>query len=179
MQRRNFLKTAAAGAALAVTGPTILGAADKAGSKTAVVGTGEHRYECVHNWGELPPDFQWQTTHGVCVDAAGRHDALLDVAAPLPFAITAAGYVEKYGPDERYNYLRFVGGLSCPALVTFGEIEVANNMAFAGAPEELTRLAARYPRLRTEVIEGADHFYSGVREAVVARVEAWLREALR
>jgi hypothetical protein len=70
MHRRNFLKTAAAGAALAATGPYLRGA-DKAGNKTALVGTGEHRYECVHNWGELPADFQWQTTHGVCVDAAG------------------------------------------------------------------------------------------------------------
>jgi hypothetical protein len=71
MQRRNFLKTAAAGAALSATGPYFLGAADKAGSKTPVVGTGEHKYECVHNWGELPADFKWETTHGVCVDAAG------------------------------------------------------------------------------------------------------------
>ena len=72
MQRRNFLKTAAAGAALSATGPYFLGAADKAGSKTPVVGTGEHKYECVHNWGELPADFKWETTHGVCVDAAGH-----------------------------------------------------------------------------------------------------------
>ncbi len=71
MQRRTFLKAAAAGAALTASGPYFLGAADKAGSRPAVVGTGEHRYECVHNWGELPPGFQWQTTHGVCVDAAG------------------------------------------------------------------------------------------------------------
>jgi len=72
MKRRTFLKAAAAGTALAATGPYILGAEDKAGSKTPVVGTGEQRYECVHNWGELPSGFQWQTTHGVCVDAAGQ-----------------------------------------------------------------------------------------------------------
>jgi len=33
----------------------------------------------------------------------GHPAALLDVKLPLPFAITAAGYAEKYGPDERYN----------------------------------------------------------------------------
>lgn len=105
---------------------------------------------------------------------AGTPAALMEVKLPLPYVITAAGYVEKYGPDERYNYLRFVGALPCPALVTLGEIEVANNMAFAGAPEELARLAARSPRLRAEVIPGADHFYTGVREALVGQVEAWL-----
>jgi len=110
---------------------------------------------------------------------AGRPAALLEVKLPLPYVITAAGYVEKYGPDERYNYLRFVIGLPCPTLVTLGEIEVANNMAFAGAPEELARLAARFPRLRAEVIAGADHFYTGVRDGLVERVAGWLRESLR
>jgi hypothetical protein len=106
---------------------------------------------------------------------AGTPGALMDVQLPLPFVITAAGYLEKYGPDERYNYLRFVGGLPCPALVTLGEVEVANNMAFAGAPEELTRLAARRPGLRVEVVSAADHFYTGAREALAERVEAWLK----
>jgi dienelactone hydrolase len=109
---------------------------------------------------------------------AGTPGALMEVKLPLPYVITAAGYVEKYGPDERYNYLRFVGGLPCPVLVTLGSVEVADNMAFAGAPEELARLAGRYPRLRAEVIAGADHFYTGQRETLADGVEAWLRVAL-
>lgn len=72
MQRREFLKTAAAGAALFSHGPLILGAEDKAGTRTPVIGTGEHRYECHHNWGELPADYAWQTTHNVAVDEAGQ-----------------------------------------------------------------------------------------------------------
>jgi hypothetical protein len=74
MRRREFLKTTAAtGAALLAAGraPTLLGATDKAGTKNPVVGTGEHRYECVHGWGQLPDGFRWQTTHGVAVDAEG------------------------------------------------------------------------------------------------------------
>jgi len=71
MKRRDFLKTAAAGAALVSAGPIILGADDKAGSKKAVVGTGEHAYECDHAWGELPDSIQWQTTHNVALDADG------------------------------------------------------------------------------------------------------------
>jgi hypothetical protein len=72
MRRRDFLKTTAAGAALAATGgPYFLNASDKAGSKNPVVGEGGHRYECLHGWGQLPPHLQWQTTHGVTVDADG------------------------------------------------------------------------------------------------------------
>jgi hypothetical protein len=72
MRRREFLKQTARAGAAALAGPILLGAADKAGTKNAVVGTGEHRYECVHNWGELPSHLHWETTHGVAIDEAGQ-----------------------------------------------------------------------------------------------------------
>src|SRR5271165_4436768 len=73
MRRRNFLKQSTSLAALLASGraPAILGAEDKAGSKNPIIGAGEHKYECLHNWGELPAAIKWQTTHGVAVDAAG------------------------------------------------------------------------------------------------------------
>lgn len=108
---------------------------------------------------------------------AGQPATLLDVKLPLPFVVTAVGYVEKYGPDERYNYLRFLAGVPCPALVTLGSVEVANNMAFRGAPEALAELGDRKGRLTVATIAGADHFYTGVRAELLARVEAWLRSA--
>jgi len=109
----------------------------------------------------------------------GQPATLLDVKLPLPFVIAAAGYVEKYGPDERYNYLRFLGSVPYPTLVTLGSIEVENNMAFRGVPEELTALGDRQGRLAVEIIAGGDHFYSGVRADLVARVEGWLRSIAR
>src|SRR5262249_38152495 len=71
MQRRTFLKTAAAGAVALSSGPLLLGLTDKAETKNPVVGKGEHTYECLHNWGSLPDTIRWQTTHGIAVDAAG------------------------------------------------------------------------------------------------------------
>lgn len=108
----------------------------------------------------------------------GRPDALLDAKFPLPFVITAAGYVEKYGPDERYNYLRLLPVVKCPTLVTLGSIEVRDNAAFQAAPEALQERSAKQANLQTASIEGADHFYSGVRAQVVAAAETWLRSAL-
>jgi hypothetical protein len=70
--RRTFIKAAGAAAVAAGTvGPTILGATDKAGTKNAVIGSGEHTYECLHNWGELPDTVKWGETHGVAIDEAG------------------------------------------------------------------------------------------------------------
>jgi DNA-binding beta-propeller fold protein YncE len=72
MHRRDFLRSSAAAGVTVAAGPILLGASeDKAGTKAAVVGTGEHTYECVHDWGQLPASIQWQTTHGVAVDSAG------------------------------------------------------------------------------------------------------------
>jgi hypothetical protein len=70
--RRTFIKAAGAAAVAAGTvGPTILGASDKAGTRNAIIGSGEHTYECLHNWGELPEHVKWGETHGVAIDEAG------------------------------------------------------------------------------------------------------------
>lgn len=107
--------------------------------------------------------------------AAGKPGALLDVKLPLPFVITAAGYLEKYGPDERYNYLQFLPGVRCPALLTFGSRELESNVAFQGAPGELKENARRWPGTTVRVVEGADHFYTGVRGSLADLVETWLQ----
>jgi hypothetical protein len=74
MHRREFLKqTSAVGAATLATSVSVpfVHASDKAGTKNAIIGQGEHRYECIHDWGKLPANLEWQTTHGVCVDDDG------------------------------------------------------------------------------------------------------------
>ncbi len=63
--RRSFLRVAAGA-------PILLGAADKAGLKRPVVGSGEHQYEVIHDWGELPASIQYGNTHGVCEDSQGN-----------------------------------------------------------------------------------------------------------
>jgi hypothetical protein len=107
----------------------------------------------------------------------GQPEALLEVRFPLPFLITAAGYVEKYGPDERYNYLRFVGEVARPTLFTFGAVEVESHMAFQAAPDELRALGGAEPQRDVQVVTGGDHFYTGVRGELLARLETWLRAA--
>jgi hypothetical protein len=52
--------------------------------------------------------------------------------------------------------------LTSRTLFAFGAIELANNLAFRGLPEEIASTPARGPR-EWVVVEGADHFYSGVR----------------
>src|SRR5205823_13606676 len=93
---------------------------------------------------------------------AGEGGTLLEIKLPLPFLISAAGYVEKYGPQERYNVLRFAEALPCPTLFTFGGQEVEANMAFRGMPDALAALPGAERRVCT-IIAGADHWYTGKR----------------
>jgi len=106
--------------------------------------------------------------------AKDQSGAILEVKLPLPMLITAGGFVEKYGPDERYNYLRFVAAVPCPTLITLGSVEVANNMAFRETPQAIEELAAKRKNLHVETIVDGDHFYNGVREALFAQLDAWL-----
>lgn len=67
IDRRQFLVVAGAAAAA----PLFLGATDKAGNKVPVVGEGEHVYEAIHDWGDLPRHIRYGNTHGVCEDSQG------------------------------------------------------------------------------------------------------------
>ena len=71
MNRRTFLHASATAAVAASTGPTLLGVTRRADNKAPVVGSGDYQYECDHNWGELPNDYVWQTTHNVAIDSQG------------------------------------------------------------------------------------------------------------
>jgi alpha-beta hydrolase superfamily lysophospholipase len=102
---------------------------------------------------------------------AGEPEALLEVRLLLPMVITAGGYVEKYGPDERYNWARFLSKVTCPVLLTFGAVEAATNMAFRDSAAAVKEAA---PLAHVEVVPDADHFYTGLRDELARRVEAWL-----
>ena len=72
LHRRQWLRTTGWTALLGLSTPFhLLGTTDKSGLKPAIIGTGDHRYECNHHFGELPSHIRWQTTHGVCVDPDG------------------------------------------------------------------------------------------------------------
>jgi dienelactone hydrolase len=126
--------------------------------------------------GERAAEFNDTYQRAASLVAVREPEALLEVRLPMPMVITAGGYVEKYGPDERYNYLRFLDRVRCPVLLTLGEVECAGNIAFRDAAPAVAQAA---PAVRVEMVPGADHFYTGVREELLRRVEGWLQHAMK
>ena len=105
---------------------------------------------------------------------AGDGSALMEATFPFPLLITADGYLDKYGPGERYNIVKLVGDIKCQTLFTYGQREL-EGAAFAGVPESLTQSAGE-ANIRVETIDNADHLYSGVHDDLAARVVSWLSQ---
>jgi hypothetical protein len=69
--RRSFFRKIGRGVAGA-SAPLILGASKKSGNTNPILGGGDHKYECIHDWGELPSNIKYGNTHGVCEDSQGH-----------------------------------------------------------------------------------------------------------
>lgn len=107
---------------------------------------------------------------------AGQGQTLMEVAFPLPYVVTASGYLDKYGPEERYSVPKLIGDVKTPTLVTFGTEELGDGGAFHGLPEELERLAAAgESAAEVRVIAGANHQYLGCHAELAGQVLRWLR----
>ncbi len=107
---------------------------------------------------------------------SGRGETLMEISIPLPLLITAAGYLDKYGPGERYNIANFVQQVGQSALYVFGEMELNSGAAaFTGMDNEIRQLAESTPSsVEVAVVAQADHFYTGRQLALAAAITEWL-----
>jgi len=103
--RRSFLVAGAVGAVGAVA-PFVM-AEDKSGSKYPILGEGDHKYECIHDWGELPSNIKYGNTHSVCEDAQGHiyihHTVYKDSPSPDSVVVfdEKGKFVRSWGPMFR------------------------------------------------------------------------------
>jgi len=121
-------------------------------------------------------DFREDYARATEMVALGRGNELLQVRQPLPMWIQANGYIEKYGPDDRYDLLSHLPRVGCPVLVLLGEQTVERSPAFSSLPDDLDGLNLSPDRLAIEVIPGADMHYTNDPDEPVRRAIDWLGE---
>jgi alpha/beta superfamily hydrolase len=114
---------------------------------------------------------EFLATYQKAEDMVRRGDGgtLIEVAMPLPMMISAGGYVEKYGPEERINFLSLLSRLASPSLFVFGSVELESNVAFQEAPNEILTSTAS-ARRDIGIVPGADHFYTGKRAELATMI---------
>ncbi len=101
ISRRQFLETSAAAAAATIAAPAIVTA--NRTEKQIILGTGDYKYEVIHDWPQLPDQYSWQTTHNVAVDKAGNlyviHEGHADLKDhPSIFVFDADGkFIRAFG----------------------------------------------------------------------------------
>ena len=111
------------------------------------------------------------------VDSA-KGDTLLEVSCPISMIISAAAYLDKYGPEEKYDLLKFVGRISCPMLFTFGSLELESGAAaFTGLRDAIEELGNLGAPIHCTTVQRANHFYDGTRERLCDELVGWLQNA--
>ncbi len=89
------------------------------------------------------------------------------------YLISAATFVDKYGPRNTAYAAQFIGTTDCPILLISGTVERANN----DFTKELSALVP--PRVCQRVeLQGADHFYRGHEEEAAQHISSWLKTRL-
>ncbi len=114
------------------------------------------------------------TAHDMLESDRGKD--LMKVDFPFATWMTAAAYLEKYGPASRYDWFGFAERVDLPALLLFGELELKKKAAFSGMEDDLKELTAVQPNFHSGIIEGADHYYSLRYDAMWNAVERWLNQ---
>ncbi|MDG2013872.1 MAG: alpha/beta fold hydrolase, partial [Pirellulaceae bacterium] len=106
----------------------------------------------------------------------GNERKLIHVDFPFPTHMAAGAYRDKYGPEDRYDWTRYVDLISVPALLIFGERELQDNAAFHGLREKACEICETSDSFSMTVIESANHFYAGVQQRATDAMKDWIQE---
>ncbi len=104
----------------------------------------------------------------------GEPDRIIRAKVPMEYLSGAANYLDKYGPDERYNVMRYVGNIDVPVLAITGTVEVRKRFGFDGLPEAFNGVARAKKSLTHLSVDGGDHYYTGCQDVVWHHIQGWL-----
>ncbi len=108
--------------------------------------------------------------------ARGQGESLIYVAQPLPYIASAASYVEKYGPEDKYDFVPLLARLKAPALLLVGELSEQSSPAFDQTLSAISKIQDKLPLVSAERVPGADIAYRGQLDAPWVRFAGWLKK---
>jgi len=109
----------------------------------------------------------------------GQPERLIETEYRRRTLFTARTFIDKYGPESRYDVFRLIPRVKTPLFVTWGGLEplpenTGGHVSFYQWPEEAPRLARENPHVAYVEVPGADHGYTGKTDQLWEAVHAWL-----
>ena len=99
-------------------------------------------------------------------------DELMAVKYPIPQMFSAASYLDKHGPAERYNLVTLAPKIKVPVFVVAGSLETHSRLR--DAARDIAIAAVNSPRAEYKVIEGGVHSLGNRLEETALAVSGWL-----
>jgi pimeloyl-ACP methyl ester carboxylesterase len=117
--------------------------------------------------------FQATLEHARELVDSGSPEAMVDAQVPVPRRFTAQTYLDKYGPNARYDYLAHLPNVRKPLLLTVGSLE-AGNVSFDPLIDNGATFNRQWSNVEFALIDGADHGYTNRTEQLWSAAENWL-----
>jgi dienelactone hydrolase len=104
---------------------------------------------------------------------AGTPEETVQATVPVRRRFAARTYLDKYGPQARYDYMTHLPNVRKPLLLTVGGLE-ADNVSFSGLVQNGASFNSRWPDVQFRLIDGADHAYANRSAELGGAVTGWL-----
>ena len=106
------------------------------------------------------------------MEAEGRAMDLFSVDFPIKEIFSAAAYLDKHGPPERYNIIQHAPKIRVPLFVLAGSLETHTRLL--DVPQDMIIAAVNSPRAEYQILEGGVHSLNNVLPEASAAVLSWL-----
>ena len=106
------------------------------------------------------------------MEANGRALDLMKVNFPIKQFFSAASYLDKHGPGERYNLVDLAPRIHVPILTLAGSLETHTRLVDMAS--DLVLAAVNSPSPSYEIIDGGDHSLQNRKAAASQSVLDWI-----
>ena len=106
------------------------------------------------------------------LEAENKAQDLMTVGFPIAQHFSAAAYLDKHGPSERYNLVDLAPKIKVPVIAISGSLETHTRLK--DIARDMVQAAVNSPRAEYVIIEGGDHSLNNCKQDASARVLNWL-----
>ena len=106
------------------------------------------------------------------LESAGKGRELFDAGFPIKQLFSAVSYLDKHGPEERYNLINLAPGIKIPMFVLGGSLETHTRLL--NMAKDLAEAAVNSPQAEYKIIDGAEHAIANKKKEASTTVLGWL-----